>query len=197
MALLLGGGCLVTRFPILLGSAVKVATSRPGGPFLELTVDTCAHSPRGTDRSSLIPAARAHTVAPHSPPHSSRAGSVCSSEETDLGPGSPPDSYLFSILDESLCLSRPVRVPTCTPGMMPAWTSTSLEVGQDLENVGVCVSGRQCLQPLCILLITLLISVPLLIPPHSLYYIHCAPVYVCVECSLQKVKRKLPPHGEG
>ena len=48
---------------------------------------------------------------------------MCSSEETDLGPGSPPISYLFSILDESLCLSKPVCVLTCTPGMMPAWTS--------------------------------------------------------------------------
>ena len=66
---------------------------------------------------------RSHTAAPHSPPHSSWAGSVCRSEETDLGPDSPPDSYMFSILDESLCLSKPVRVPTCTPGMMPTWTS--------------------------------------------------------------------------
>ena len=61
-------------------------------------------------------------------------------------------------------------------------------MGQDLENVGVRVSGRQCLQPLCIL-ITLLVSVPLLIPPHSLYYIHCAHLCVCV-CGV------LTPRGE-
>ncbi|CAM9154814.1 unnamed protein product, partial [Rangifer tarandus platyrhynchus] len=62
------------------------------------------------------------TVAPHSPPHSSRAGCVCSSELTDRGPDSPPISYLFSFLDESLSF-KACRCPTCTAGMMPAWTS--------------------------------------------------------------------------
>ena len=152
------------------------------GSFLGLTVDNSAHSPWDTDLSSLIPAARAHTVAPHSPPHSSRVGSVCSSEETDLGPVSPPISYLFSILDESMCLSKPARVPTCTLGMMPAWTlgMCSDICGTRLGKRGSPVSGRQCLQPLYILLITFLISVPLLFPPYSPFHIHSARVCVCV-----------------
>ena len=128
------------------------------------------------------PQPRSHTVAPHSPPHSSRVGSVCSTEETVLGPVSPPISYLFSILDESLCLSKPARVPTCISGMMPTWTlGMSSDIGGTRPGKrGSPVSGRQYLQPLYILLITFLISVPLLFPPHSHFHIHCACVCLCV-----------------
>ena len=40
VALLLGGGCLVTGFRGPLGSAAKELTSPPGGPVLGLTVDS-------------------------------------------------------------------------------------------------------------------------------------------------------------
>ena len=114
-------GRLVTWFRVLFGSAIEEVTSPPRGPFLGLTVDNPAHSPRDPDHSSLIYAAPGLTLAPHSPPHSSRASFVCSSVLTDLGPDSSPVSHLFSILDESLSL-KACLCPTCTAGMMPAWT---------------------------------------------------------------------------
>ena len=51
-----------------------------------------------------------------------KSQAVCSSELTDLGPDSPPVSQLFSILDESLSLKASL-CPTCTLGLMTAWTS--------------------------------------------------------------------------
>ena len=104
VALLPEGGCLVTGFRVFLGSAIEEVTSPPGGPFLGLTVDSPAHSPQDSDRSSIIHAAPGLTQLHHINLHSSRAGCVCSSELKDLGPDSPPVSHRFSILNESLSL---------------------------------------------------------------------------------------------
>ena len=57
VALLPEGGWLVTGFRVFLGSAIEEVTSPPGGAFLGLTVDSPAHSPQDSDRSSII-----HTV---------------------------------------------------------------------------------------------------------------------------------------
>ena len=56
-ALLLEGVWLVTGFRVFLVSAIEEVTSPPGGPFRGLTVDSPAHSPQDSDRSSII-----HTV---------------------------------------------------------------------------------------------------------------------------------------
>ena len=64
--------------------------------------------------------------------------------------------------------------------------------GRRPGTCGSHVSGRQCLQPLYIVVITFLISVPLLIPPQSLYYIHCAPVCVCGVLTLRGEKKTTP-----
>ena len=69
VALLLEGGCLVTGFRVLLGSAVEEVTSPPGGPFLGLTVDSPAHSPQDPDHSSLIHAAPGLTQLYHTAIH--------------------------------------------------------------------------------------------------------------------------------
>ena len=57
VALLPEGGWLVTGFRVFLGSAIEEVTSPPGDPFRGLTVDSPAHSPQDSDRSSII-----HTV---------------------------------------------------------------------------------------------------------------------------------------
>ena len=69
VALLLDSGCLVTGFRFLLGSAIKEVTSPPEGPFLGLTADTPAHSPRDHDRSSLIREAPGLTLLHHTVLH--------------------------------------------------------------------------------------------------------------------------------
>ena len=153
VALLLEGVCLVAGFRVLLGSAIEEVTSPPGDPLLGLTVDSNAHSPQDPDPSSLIPhprSPRPHSVAPHSPPHSSWAGCVCSSWLTDLGPDSPPIFNLFSVLNESLSLKgcQCPQMHTRADGHMDFQGCPQTLVGQDLENMGVRVSGRQCLQPL-------------------------------------------------
>ena len=50
VALLPEVGCLVTGFRIFLGTTIEEVTSPPGGPFLELTVDSPVHSPQDADR---------------------------------------------------------------------------------------------------------------------------------------------------
>ena len=57
LALLLEGVFLVAGFQVLLGSAVEEVTLPPESPFLELTVDSPAHSPQDPDPLSLIHAA--------------------------------------------------------------------------------------------------------------------------------------------
>ena len=122
VALLLGGGCLVTRFRVPLGSPIEEVTSPPGGLFIGLTVDSPAHSPRDPDHSSLIYAALGLTQLHHTALHTAPGRAVCSSELTDVGPVSPPVSHLFSILDECTSL-KACLCHTCTPGMTPEWTS--------------------------------------------------------------------------
>ena len=79
LAVVLGleGGCLVTGFRVLLGSAVQEVTSPAGGPFLGLTVDTPAHSPQDTDRSSLIRAAPGLRQLHHTALHRAPGQAVC------------------------------------------------------------------------------------------------------------------------
>ena len=94
---------------------------------------------------------------------------MCSSELTELGPDLPAISHLFSILDESLSL-KACQCPclhTRDDTHIDFYGCLQTQEGQVLENMGVRVSGRQCLQPLYIILITFLIFVPLLIPTHS------------------------------
>ena len=69
VALLLEGGFLVTGFRVLLGSSIEEVTSPPGGPFLGITVDKPAHSPRDTDHSSLIHAVPGLTQLHHTALH--------------------------------------------------------------------------------------------------------------------------------
>ena len=156
VALLVEGGCLVTGFRIPLGSAIEEVTSPPRGPFLGLTVDSPAHSPRGPDRSSVIHAAPGLTVAPHSPPHSSQASCVCSSELTDLGPDSPPVSHLFSILDESLSLKACQCPRMHTHGL--------LGMSSDIGGTRPGKYGHPCLRQA--------------VPPAPVYYSYYLP-HIC------------------
>ena len=77
VALLLEGGCLVTGFRVLLGSAIEEVTSPPMGPFLGLTADTPAYSPRNPDRSSLIHAALGLRHLYHTALHPAPGQAVC------------------------------------------------------------------------------------------------------------------------
>ena len=77
VVLLLEGGCLVTGFRVLLGSAIEEVTSPPGGPFLGLTFDTPAHNPQDPDRSSLIHAAPGFIQLYHKTLHTPPRQAVC------------------------------------------------------------------------------------------------------------------------
>ena len=77
VALLLEGGCLFTGFRFLLGSAIEEVTSPPEGPFLGLTADTPAHSPRNHDRSSPIHEAPGLTQLHHTAIHTAPGQAVC------------------------------------------------------------------------------------------------------------------------
>ena len=77
VALLLEGGCLITWLTFLLGSAIEEVTSAPEGPFLGLTGDTPAHSPRDHDRSSLIHEAPGLTQLHHTALHTAPGQAVC------------------------------------------------------------------------------------------------------------------------
>ena len=77
VALLLEGGCLFTWFRFLLGSAIEKVTSPPEGPFLGLTADTPAHSPRDHDRSSLIHEAPGLTQLQNTDLHTAPWQAVC------------------------------------------------------------------------------------------------------------------------
>ena len=77
VALLLEGGCLVTGFRVLVGSAIEEVTSRPWGPFLGLTFDSPAHSPQGPDSSSLIHAVPGLTQLHHTALHTAPVQAVC------------------------------------------------------------------------------------------------------------------------
>ena len=77
---------------------------------------------------------------------------------------------MLSILDESLSLKacRCPHLPTRDDACMD-FLDVIRQMGEDLENIRIFVSGRQCLQPLSVHLITVLQSVPLLISIHSPY----------------------------
>ena len=77
VALLPEGGCLVTGFRVFLMSAIEEVTSPPGGPFLGLTVDSPAHSPQDSDRSSVIHAAPGLTQLHHITLHTAPGQAVC------------------------------------------------------------------------------------------------------------------------
>ena len=71
-------GFLVTSFRVFLMSASEEVTSPPGGPFRGLTVDSPAHSPQDSDRSSVIHAAPGVTQLNHVTLHSAPGQAVCS-----------------------------------------------------------------------------------------------------------------------
>ena len=77
VALLLEGGCLFTGFRFLLVSAIEKVTSPAEGPFLGLTADTPAHSPRDHDHSSLIHEAPVLTQLQHTALHTAPGQAVC------------------------------------------------------------------------------------------------------------------------
>ena len=98
-------------------------TSPPGGEFLGLRVGSPAHSPQDPDRSSLIHAApgltRLHLTALHTAPGQPASAAMSSQTWAQTHLPFPTCSPSWT----SPCLSKPVGVHTCTPGMMPAWTS--------------------------------------------------------------------------
>ena len=71
------GGCPVTGFQVLLGSAIEEVTSPTKGPFLGLTVDTPAYSPQDADCSSLIHTAPGLTQLQHTALHTAPRQAVC------------------------------------------------------------------------------------------------------------------------
>ena len=77
VALFLEGGCLVTRFRFLIGSAIEKVTSPPEGPFLGLTADTPAYSPLDHDCSSLIHEAPGLTQFHYTALHPAPGQAVC------------------------------------------------------------------------------------------------------------------------
>ena len=77
VAVLPEDGCLVTGFRVFLMSAIKEVTLPRGGPFLGLTVDSPAHSPQDSDRSSVIHAAPGLTQLHHVTLHTARGQAVC------------------------------------------------------------------------------------------------------------------------
>ena len=77
VALLPEGGCLVTGFQVLLGSAIEEVTSPRGGPILVLKVDTPAHSPQDPDHSSVIHVALGLTQLHHTALHTAPGQVVC------------------------------------------------------------------------------------------------------------------------
>ena len=77
VALLPEGGFLVTGFRVFLMSAIEEVTSPPGGPILGLTVDSPAHSPQDSDRSSVINAAPGLTQFHHITLHTAPGQAVC------------------------------------------------------------------------------------------------------------------------
>ena len=76
VGLLLEDGYQVTEFRVLVGSAIEEVTSAPRGPFLGITVDKPAHSPRDTDHSSLIHAVPGLTQLYHTALHTA-TGRLC------------------------------------------------------------------------------------------------------------------------
>ena len=77
VALLPERGCLAPGFRVFLGSAIEEVTSPPEEPFLGLTADTPAHSPRDHDRSSLIHEAPGLTQLHHTALHTAPGQAVC------------------------------------------------------------------------------------------------------------------------
>ena len=77
VALVPEGGCLVKGFRVLLGSAVEEVTSPRVVTFLGLTVDSHAHSPHDSDRSSVIQAAPGLTQLHHITLHTAPGKAVC------------------------------------------------------------------------------------------------------------------------
>ena len=77
VALLAEAGFLVTGFRVFLMTAIEEVTSPPGGPFHGLTVDSPAHSPQDSDRSSVIHAAAGLTQLHHITLHTAPGQAVC------------------------------------------------------------------------------------------------------------------------
>ena len=117
------GGCLVTGFRVFLGCAIKEVTSPPGGPFLGLTVDSPAHSLQDSESSLVIYAAPGLTQLHHITLHTAPGQAVCAGlswqnwAQTHLPFPTGSPSWM------SPFLSKPVCVPSCTPGLMTTWTS--------------------------------------------------------------------------
>ena len=77
VALLPEGGCLVTGFRVLLGSAIEEVTLPPEGPLLGLTAEAPAHNLWDPDCSSLIHAAPGLTQLHHTALHPAHRQGVC------------------------------------------------------------------------------------------------------------------------
>ena len=77
VALLPEAGFLVTGFRVFLMSALEEVTSPPGEPFRGLTVDSPAHSPQYSDRSSVIHATPGLTQLHHITLHTAPGQAVC------------------------------------------------------------------------------------------------------------------------
>ena len=177
------------------------STSPPGGAFLGLTVGSPAHSPRGPDRSCLIHGApgltRLHLTVLHTA--LGQAASAALSRQTWA-----QTHLLFPTCSPSWtspCLSKPVGVHTCTPGMMPAGL---LGMSSDPGGTRPGKHGSPCLRQavppaLYVRHITVLLSVPLLMPTHSPFRIPSA--WVCVSVGIcahsLEARGTLPPNREG
>ena len=182
VALLLGGGCLVTGFRVPLGSAAKELTSPPGGPFLGLTVDSPVHSPRDPDHTSLIYAAPGLTQLHHTGLHTAPGWAVCAAVRWQTWAQAQLQFLTSSPSWMSPCLSKPVYVLPAHRGWCPhGLLGMSSDIGGTRPGIyGSRDSGNQCLQPLYIILINFHISFHLLLPIHSPYEMS---LWVCMgEC---------------
>ena len=77
VALLPEAGFLVTGFRVFLMSVMEELTSPSWGPFRGWTVDSPAHSPQNSDRSSVIHAASGLNQLYHVTLHTAPGQAVC------------------------------------------------------------------------------------------------------------------------
>ena len=176
-------------------------TSPPGGPFLGLTVGSPAHSPRGPDCSSLIHTApgltRLHLTALHTAP--GQPASAALSRQTWA-----QTHLLFPTCSPSWmipCLSKPVSVPTCTPGMMPTGL---LGMSSDPGGTRPGKHGSPCLRqavppaPVCSSYYRPPVCPSSDANPQSFSYSLCLGVCVCrYLCSLSRGQRNTAPKQGG
>lgn len=116
LGLSLESGCLVKGFRALLEFVVQEVTSLPGAPLLESPPQTIAlHIALWVADCSPSPPCKpiSHTVTPAALSTTPGGwGSGAAFRRQTWAPVSSPHSYLFSILDKALCLSRPICLPS-------------------------------------------------------------------------------------